>query len=135
LQPAGLEKATGMISGLFCKDPGDPAWDSDPGMEQFKAFMAKYLPGADISDGLYVWGYGVSYLLWKVLEQCDGDFSRENIMKQATNVKNLELPVLLPGIRVNTSPTDYHTVRALQLARWNGKSWVRFGDIIEGMVT
>jgi branched-chain amino acid transport system substrate-binding protein len=135
LQPAGPEKAIGMISGLFCKDPGDPAWVNDAGMAQFKAFMAKYLPTADMSDGLYVWGYAVSYLLWKVLEQCDGAFSRENIMKQATNVKNLEVPVLLPGIRVNTSPTDYHTIRALQLARWNGKSWVRFGEVLEAMAT
>ena len=131
LQPAGPEKAVGMISGLFCKDAIDPAWDSDAGMQQYRAFMAKYLPSADISDGFYVWGYGASYLLWKVLEQCDGDFSRENVMKQATNVKNLEVPVLLPGIRVNTSPTDYHTVRALQLARWNGTSWMRFGEVIE----
>jgi branched-chain amino acid transport system substrate-binding protein len=131
LQPAGPEKAVGIISGLFCKDANDPAWDSDTGMRQYRAFMAKYLPSADISDGLYVWGYGASYLLWKVLEQCDGDFSRENVMKQATNVRNLEVPVLLPGIKVNTSPTDYHTVRALQLARWNGKSWMRFGEVIE----
>ena len=135
LQPAGPEKAVGMISGLFCKDPIDPAWDGDAGIMQFKTFMAKYLPTADLSDGLYVWGYAVSYLLWKVLEQCDGDFSRENVMKQATNIKDLELPVLLPGIRVNTSPTDYHTVRALQLARWNGKSWIRFGEILEGTAT
>ena len=131
LQPAGPEKAVGMISGLFSKDAIDPAWDSDAGMQQYRAFMAKYLPSADISDGLYVWGYGASYLLWKVLEQCDGDFSRENVMRQATNVHNLEVPMLLPGIVVNTSPTDYHTIRALQLARWNGKSWVRFGEVIE----
>ena len=135
LQPAGSEKAIGMISGLFCKDPVDPAWDSDAGMQQFRAFMAKYMPTADLSDGLYVWGYAVSYLLWKVLDQCGGDFSRENIMKQATNIKELEVPVLLPGIRVNTSVTDYHTVRALQLARWNGKSWIRFGDVLEGTAT
>ncbi|HEY4043562.1 MAG TPA: ABC transporter substrate-binding protein [Rhodopila sp.] len=135
LQPAGPEKAVGMISGLFCKDPGDPAWANDTGMAQFKAFMAKYLPSADISDGLYVWGYCVSYLLWKVLDQCNGDFTRENIMKQATNLKNLDVPVLLPGITINTSPTDYHTIRALQLARWDGKSWVRFGEVIEGMTT
>jgi branched-chain amino acid transport system substrate-binding protein len=131
LQPAGPEKAVGMISGLFCKDAIDPAWDSDAGMRQYRAFMAKYLPSADISDGLYVWGYGASYLLWKVLQQCDDDFSRENVMKQATNVQNLEVPMLLPGIRVNTSSTDYHTIRALQLARWNGKSRMRFGEVIE----
>jgi len=135
LQPAGPEKAVGMISGLFCKDAVDPAWENDPGMKQYKAFMAKYLPSADISDGLYVWGYCVSYILWKVLEQCSGDFSRESIMKQATNIRNLEVPMLLPGIMVNTSPTDYHTIRALQLARWDGRSWVRFGDVIEGVTT
>jgi branched-chain amino acid transport system substrate-binding protein len=135
LQPAGPEKAGGLISGLFCKDAVDPAWENDAGMKQYKAFMAKYLPSADISDGLYVWGYSVSYILWKVLEQCGGDFSRENIMKQATNIRNLEVPMLLPGIIVNTSPTDYHTIRALQLARWDGKSWVRFGDVIEGVAT
>jgi branched-chain amino acid transport system substrate-binding protein len=135
LQPAGPEKAVGIISGLFCKDANDPAWDSDTGMRQYRAFMAKYLPSADISDGLYVWGYSVSYILWKVLEQCGGDFSRESIMKQATNIRNLEVPMLLPGIIVNTSPTDYHTIRALQLARWDGKSWGRFGDVIEGVAT
>jgi branched-chain amino acid transport system substrate-binding protein len=135
LQPAGPEKAGGLISGLFCKDAVDPAWENDAGMKQYKAFMAKYLPSADISDGLYVWGYSVSYILWKVLEQCGGDFSRENIMKQATNIRNLEVPMPLPGIIVNTSPTDYHTIRALQLARWDGKSWVRFGDVIEGVAT
>ena len=135
LRPAGLEKAIGIISGQFCKDVADPAWDNDAGLRQFKVFMAKYLPAADITDGLYVWGYAVSYLLWKVLEQCNGDFSRENVMRQATNINNLELPVLLPGITVNTSPTNYHTIRALQLARWDGKSWVRFGAVIEGIVT
>ncbi|MBV9193454.1 MAG: ABC transporter substrate-binding protein [Solirubrobacterales bacterium] len=135
LRPAGPENAVGMISGQFCKDAADPAWDDDAGMRQFKAFMAKYLSSADITDGLYVWGYAVSYLLWKVLERCNGGFSRENVMRQATNLKNLELPVLLPGVTVNTSPTDYHTIRAMQLARWDGRSWVRFGEVIEGVAT
>ena len=135
LRPAGPEKAIGLVTGQFCKDAVDPAWDSDAGMRQFKAFMAKYLPSADISDGFYIWGYGASYLLWKVLEQCNGDFSRENVMKQAANLKSLEVPVLLPGITVNTSPTNYHTIRAMQLARWDGKSWVRFGEVIEGVAT
>ena len=135
LRPAGPENAVDMISGQFCKDAADPAWDDDAGMRQFKAFMAKYLSSADITDGLYVWGYAVSYLLWKVLERCNGGFSRENVMRQATNLKNLELPVLLPGVTVNTSPTDYHTIRAMQLARWDGRSWVRFGEVIEGVAT
>ena len=135
LQPAGPEKAIGMISGQFCKDPADAAWDNDAGMRGFKAFMAKYLPTADINDSLYVWGYCASYLLWKVLEQCNGDLSRENVMKQAANVRNLDVPMLLPGIAVNTSPTDFHTIAALQLARWDGRSWVRFGEVIQGMAT
>ena len=70
-----------------------------------------------------------------MLEQCNGNFSRENVMSQATSLKNLEVPVLLPGITVNTSPTNYHTIRALQLARWDGESWVRFGEVIEGVAT
>ncbi|MBV8616306.1 MAG: hypothetical protein JOY66_21405 [Acetobacteraceae bacterium] len=73
--------------------------------------------------------------MWKVLKQCDGDFSRANVMKQATNLRNLEVPVLLPGIKVNTSSTNYHPIRAMQLARWDGKSWVRFGAVIEGVAT
>ena len=97
--------------------------------------MKENLPSADINDSLYVWGYCASYLLWKVLEQCNGDLSRENVMKQAANVRNLDVPMLLPGITVNTSPTDFHTIAALQLARWDGRSWVRFGEVIQGMAT
>ena len=132
IRPAGPEKAIGMLSTQYMKDPADPAWDSDPGMQGFKQFMAKYLPGADVTDSGYIAGYGVSYSMWKVLEQCNGDFSRENVMKQATNIKDMEDPVLLPGIKINTSPTNYHPIRAMQLVRWDGKSWVRFGEVIEG---
>jgi branched-chain amino acid transport system substrate-binding protein len=71
----------------------------------------------------------------KVLEQCNGDFSRENVMRQATNIKDLDVPVLLPGIKINTSPTNYHPIRAMQLVRWDGRSWVRFGEVIEGAQT
>jgi branched-chain amino acid transport system substrate-binding protein len=132
LRPAGPENAIGMLSTAYLKDPADPAWDSDPGMQGFKQFMAKYLPGADITDSGYIAGYGPSYTMWKVLEQCNGDFSRENVMKQATNIKNMEDPVLLPGIKISTSPTNYHPIRAMQLVRWDGKTWVRFGEVIEG---
>jgi branched-chain amino acid transport system substrate-binding protein len=133
IRPAGPEKAIGMLSTAFAKDPADPAWDSDPGMHGFKQFMAKYLPGADITESGYIGGYGPSYTMWKVLEQCNGDFSRENVMRQATNIKNLEVPSLLPGIKINTSPTNYHPIRAMQLVRWDGK--VRFGELIEGAQT
>ena len=132
INPAGPEKAAGMITGNFVKDPTDPAWNSDPGMQEWRAFMHKYLPDADTSDGLYVWGYGVSQTLMQVLKQCGSDFSRENVMRQAANLHDVEIPVLLPGIKVNTSPTNFHPIRQMQLARWTGKGWERFGEVIEG---
>jgi branched-chain amino acid transport system substrate-binding protein len=135
IRPAGPEKAIGMLSTRFYKDPADPAWDSDTGMHGFKQFMAKYLPGADITDSGYIGGYAASYLMWKVLQQCNGDFSRENVMRQVTNIKDLEDPVLLPGIKINTSPTNYHPIRAMQLVRWEGKTWVLLGEVIEGAQT
>lgn len=94
--------------------------------------MAKYLPGADIADFYYLSGYGASYVMWKVLQQCNGDFSRGKVMKQATSIKDMEDPALLPGIKINTSPTNYRPIRAMQLVRWDGKTWVRFGEVIDG---
>ena len=101
-------------------------------MNEWRDFMAKRMPGADISDAGYVYAYTVSRTLLQTLQQCNGDFSRENIMKQATNLHDLELPTVLPGIKVNTSPTNFRPIRAMQLERWDGKSWVLFGDIIQG---
>ncbi len=135
MRPAGPENSIGIISTLYLKDPADPSWASDPGMQGFKQFMAKYVPGGDITDGGYVAGYGASYSMWKVLEACNGDFSRENVMKHVTSIHEMEVPVLLPGIRLNTSPTNYHPCRALQPARWDGKTWARFGEVIEGVET
>ena len=132
LTPAGPEKAVGIISSNYGKDPSDPAWKDDPGIKQWRAFMDKYMPGADLTDLNTVYGYGASLTMLQVLKQCNGDFSRENIMKQATNIKDLELPTLLPGIKINTSPTNYHPIRQMQLQKWTGKGWERFGDIIEG---
>lgn len=132
IKPAGPEKAVGVITAFAGKDPTDPAWSDDPGMSGWRAFMARYLPDADLSDAFYVGGYGVSLALMQVLKQCGNDFSRENIMSQAANLHDLELPTLLPGIKVNTSPTNYHPIRQLQLARWNGTIWERFGEVIEG---
>jgi len=132
LTPAGPEKAVGIISSNYGKDPSDPAWKDDPGIKQWRAFMDKYMPGADLTDLNTVYGYGASLTMLQVLKQCNGDFSRENIMKQATNIKDLELPTLLPGIKINTSPTNYHPIRQMQLQKWTGKGWKRFGDIIEG---
>jgi len=132
MSPAGAENGIGIISTGYMKDPTDPAWTNDPGMNEWRAFMAKYMPGADLTDGSYAFAYGVSTVMWQVLKQCDGDFSRQNIMKQAANLKDPYDPVLLPGIKVNTSATNYHPIRAMQLQKWDGKTWVRFGDVIEG---
>ncbi len=132
IKPAGVGKAIGVISGAWLKNSSDPAWADDPGMKEWHGFMDKYMPGADQTDEYYIWGYAMATILVHVLQQCGNDLSRENVMKQATNIHDLEIPMLLPGIHVNTSPTNYHPIRQLQLARWNGKIWERFGEIIEG---
>jgi branched-chain amino acid transport system substrate-binding protein len=130
LQPAGPEKVVGMLSSLVLKDPTDPTWRDDAGMVAWRAFMKQYMPDADVNDLNYVYGYGVGLTLLQVLRQCSNDLSRANIMKQAANLHDLDIPVLLPGIRVNTSPTNYHPIRQLQLVRWTGQTWERFGSVI-----
>jgi branched-chain amino acid transport system substrate-binding protein len=130
IEPAGLDKATGIISTAYQKDPHDPAMRDDPALKQYWQFMHRFLPDADASDIDYMFGYSSSLLLAHVLKQCGNDLSRENIMRQAANLRNVELPTLLPGIKVNTSPENYHPVRQLQFIRWDGKSWVRFGDVL-----
>ena len=132
LTPAGPEKAIGMISTGYLKDPTDHQWDNDAGMKEWRAFMTKYLPGADQTDGGYIAAYAVSDTMLKVLKQCNGDFSRENIMKQVTSLKNPGNPLLLPGIEINTSPTNYHPIKAMQLQKWTGKTFELFGDVIVG---
>lgn len=132
IEPAGLQNALGIISSAYLKDPTDPAWTNDPGMNDWRSFMKQHFPDGDTSDSGYVFGYGISLTMVQVLKQCGTDFSRENIMKQTTNLKDVELPVLLPGIKINTSPTNYRPIRQLQLMKWTGKTWDRFGDLIEG---
>jgi branched-chain amino acid transport system substrate-binding protein len=132
IKPAGPEKAIGMISARYTKDPNDPTWKNDAGMNEWRSFMAKHMPGADTADSSYVSAYGVSKAMLQVLKQCEGNFTRENIMKQAANLHDLELPTLLPGIKVNTSPTNYHPIRQSQLAKFDGTCWVQFGDVITG---
>ena len=132
INPAGPERAVGIILGGYVKEVSDPAWENDPGMNEWRAFMKEYMPGADLADANYPFSYGVGGTTVQVLKQCDGDFSRENILKQATNLQTLQLPTLLPGITVSTSPTNYHPIRQLQMHRWNGTRWERFGNVIEG---
>ena len=133
MDPAGPENGVGIVSSAYVKDPTDPQWANDAGMKEWHAFMAKYYPEGDVKDASNVFAYGVTLTMIQTLKQCGSDLSRENLLKQATNLKNLESPVLLPGIRINTSPTNYHPIRQLRLMRWNGKVWDLFGDIIEGV--
>ena len=132
LQPAGPEKAVGMISTGYLKDPTDPAFDNDPGMKEWRAFMAKYMPNGDVNDASYVFAYGISQTMLRVLKQCKGDYSRANVMKQAESLHDLKIGVLLPGITVNTSHTDHRPIDKMQLQRWTGKTWERFGDLLAG---
>ncbi len=132
ITPAGPENALGIISAAYLKDPTDVAWKDDPGMNEWRAFMAKYMAGADLTDTGPVFGYGVTYSLHQVLKQCGTDFSRANIMKQAASLNKLAVPVLLPGITVNTSATNFHPIRQMKLQRFNGKSWELFGEVLGG---
>jgi branched-chain amino acid transport system substrate-binding protein len=130
LQPAGLESSIGLLSSTWVKDPLDPAFENDSAMKDWRDWMSKYLPGEDVRRPSFAYGYNSAAALIQVLKQAGSDLSRENIMRQATNLRDLELPMLLPGIRVNTSPTDYWAVQQLQLMRFDGKRWVRFGDLV-----
>jgi ABC-type branched-subunit amino acid transport system substrate-binding protein len=132
MRPAGPDNSIGLISTMYLKDPTDPRWANDAGMNEWRGFMKANLPDADMTDSSYVYAYSVSLTMRHVLQKCGHDFSRENIMRQATNIKHLKLPTLLPGIDINTAPTDYRPIKAMQLIRWDGKSWVPFGNIIEG---
>jgi branched-chain amino acid transport system substrate-binding protein len=132
IQPAGVERAVGTISSAYLKDPNDPAWAEDAGMRDYRAFMARWLPDADTKDIYYTYAVMVTQVLVQVLRQCGGELTRPRIMREAANLRDLEHPLLLPGIRVNTSPTDYRPLEQLQLVRWDGRQWQRFGAVIEG---
>jgi branched-chain amino acid transport system substrate-binding protein len=130
--PVGLDKAQGTISSAYVKDVADPAWANDPGVKDFLAFMAKYFPEGNPKEGYSLYAYTVAQVLKIVLEQCKGNFTRDNIMAQANNLRDVQIPTMLPGIRVNTSPTNHHPLRQLQLQRIEGAGWLRFGEVIEG---
>lgn len=132
LVPAGVEQSKGVIATAYLKDPVDPEWAEDPAVKEYLAFMKQYYPTGNIQDAFNTYAYTVSQVLMQVLEQANGDFSRENIMKQAANLDGVAIPMLLPGITVRTSPTDYHPIQQLQLQSFDGKGWQRFGEIIDG---
>ncbi len=132
LKPAGLEKSKGLITAYYGKDSTDPRWKDDAGMKEWTAFCAKYLTPTDFIDSNAVYAYGAAGTMIQVLKQCGVDLSRDNIMKQAANLKDLELPLLLPGMRINTSPTNYSPIRQMQLATFDGQSWQLFGELLTG---
>jgi branched-chain amino acid transport system substrate-binding protein len=130
LLPSGMEGSVGLLSSTHAKDPNDPAFENDAGMQGWRDWMGKYLPAQDKRRPIFVTGYNAAGALVQVLKQAGNDLSRENIMRQATNLREVELPMLLPGIKINTSPTDYYPVQQLQLMRFDGKRWVRFGELV-----
>jgi branched-chain amino acid transport system substrate-binding protein len=132
MRPAGPEKSKGVITAVYGKDPTDARWKDDPGFKEYAAFIAKYMTPNDLIDASAVYGFGLGATMVQVLKQCGDDLSRENIMKQAANLKDLELPMLLPGIKINTSPDNFSPIRQEALASFNGESWEMFGDIIMG---
>jgi branched-chain amino acid transport system substrate-binding protein len=134
LKPAGLENCKGIISDTCLKDPTDPQWQDDAGYEWWSAFMDKYLPSADRSDLWYVRGSSIAATTVQVLKQCGDDLTRENVMRQAANLHHLELPMLLPGITIDTSPTDFALIKQVQMERFEGERFIRFGPIMSGTI-
>ena len=130
LQPAGLDKSIGIITAQYMKDPTDPQWSKEKSFLDWVEWMKKYYPQGDLADILNVYGYSAAQTLVHVFKQCGDDLTRENIMRQAANIKNLELPLLLPGMRINTSATDFYPIEQMQLGRFDGKRWVLFGELI-----
>jgi branched-chain amino acid transport system substrate-binding protein len=130
LKPAGLDHAKGVISSNYAKDVDDPAWADDEGMKKFLAFLAKYMPDEDKSNSNLVYAYMSAQAMTHVLKQCGDDLTRANVLKQAENLNKLELDLLLPRITLTTSPTDHYPIEQLQMQRFDGANWERFGPII-----
>ena len=131
LAPAGLDKSVGVIVGTIGKDIVDPSWKDDPGMQAYRAFLDKYLPGVDITNGSYLTGYQQGILLEQILKQCGDDLSRKNILAQAKNLRNFVVPTALPGIKVNTSEAENMIWTQMRLQRWSGSTWEAFGEVLD----
>jgi branched-chain amino acid transport system substrate-binding protein len=131
LQPAGLDKSKGLISMQYLKEPTDPQWANDKAMKDYHAFLKKYVPDVNADDGIPLYGYAVAELAAVVIKQCGDNLTRENVMKQAANIKNYQVSVALPGVRANTSADDFAPFQTMQLAKFDGKTWVLTGSPIE----
>lgn len=131
LKPAGLEKSIGVISALYLKVPGDPRWENDPDYREYRAFMKKYYPSGNPDDATNIWGYSWAYTLEYVLRRCGDNLTRENLMAQATHLQSVHVPMLLPGITLNTSPTDYRPIKQFILHKFDGQRWVPITGIMQ----
>jgi branched-chain amino acid transport system substrate-binding protein len=132
LKPAGLDNSKGILSTYYLKDANDPAWKDDPGYKDWLDFMDKHFPDGDKTSSFTVYGYTVAQTLVQALKQCGDNLTRENVMKQAANLKNLELGMLLPGIKINTSPTDFYPIQQMQMQEFTGERWKSIGPVMRG---
>ena len=132
LKPAGLENAKDIVSDFYLKDPTDPAWKDDQGLKDWTAFMNKYYPEGDKTDVGNVIGYSFGQTVTQVLKQCGDELTRENVMKQAANLHDFVVPMTLPGIKLNSSPTDFAPIKQMQMARFTGERWELFGELLNG---
>jgi ABC-type branched-subunit amino acid transport system substrate-binding protein len=134
MKPAGLENSQNIISATYAKDPTDPQWKDDPGIKNFDAFLSKYFPEGNREDLSIITGYNVAQTMVYVLKKCGDDLTRANIMKQAADIKSLQLEGLLPGVTINTSATDFAPIKKFQLRQFKGERWELFGDVISSEV-
>jgi len=134
LKPAGLEASKGVLSTGYIKDSTDPTWKDDAGMKEWIAFMDKYFPDGDKTSSFTVYGYAVGQSLVQVLKQAGNELTRENVMKQAANLKNVEINVLLPGIKLNSGPNDFFPIEQMQMQRFTGERWELFGPVMSGEI-
>ena len=132
MKPAGFDNAQGVISAAYAKDTSDPQWDNDPGMKEYKAFLAKYVPEVNVADSSAVTGYNMAQTMAVVLKQCGDNLTRENVMKQAASLKDLQQGGMLPGVLINTSATDFAPIEQLRLMRFKGERWELFGEVLNG---
>ena len=130
IKPAGYENAQGIYTAAYLKDPTDKQWDDAPDMKAWRAWMGKNMPNASTLDANYVFAHSVASLMVETLKKCGDNLTRENLMKQAASMKNLVVPMLLPGIKINTSPTDYYPIQSVRLSAFDGETWKLFGDVL-----
>ena len=135
LKPAGLDNSKGILSTAYAKDPTDPSYKDDPGYTDWLVFMDRYYPDGDRTSTFTVYGYSAAQTMVQVIKQCGDNLTRDNVMRQAANLHDLRLGMLLPGITINTSPIDFAPIKQMQMQRFNGQTWELFGPILNGALT